>query len=188
MSTTERRPPELPDTAGPQRRQMQAVLERAAGIGLDESQSLRRASELHRKFVADHSPGAADHDALALAAVDLAITAVAAAGRQETLDRALGSWRELARLIATDLFVQLHRHARPGSAPPSGDALDRAAAATATSFEMPVAHALIGLAARDLIDEDGFPQAAYDFLTTPWSWALGAAHPDDDTGQTVEAS
>ena len=65
---------------------------------------------------------------------------------------------------------------------------DAAAEATATSFQMPVAHALIALAARDLIDADGFPQDAYDFLTTPWNWAFGPAHPDDDTGQTVEGS
>lgn len=181
--------PELLTAAtGPQSPQVQAVFERAADIGLDESQALRKASELHEKFVTDNAPAEVDYDALGLAAVRLAVSAAAAAGRQDALDQILGSWRNLAQAIATDLFLQMHRHTRPDATPPSGDDLEHAAAATATSFEIPVAHALIALAARDLIDADGFPQEAYDFLTTPWNWAFGAAHPDDDTGQTVTGS
>lgn len=189
MSTPAWQNPEvLTAAAGPQGPQVRAVFEKAVDIGLDESQALRRASELHQKFVTDNTPAEADYDRLGLAAVKLAVNAAAAAGRQDALDLVLGSWRDLSRMIATTLFLQMHQHSRPDSAPPTGDALDRAASATATSFELPVGHALIGLAARDLIDDDGFPQEAYDFLTTPWSWALGAVHPDDDTGETVEGS
>ncbi|WP_424348386.1 hypothetical protein [Kocuria sp. CH-021] len=178
----------LAAAAGPQGPQVQAVFEKAADIGLDESQALRKASELHQKFVTDNAPAEVDYDALGQAAVKLAVSAAVAAGRQAPLDLILGSWRSLSQAIATDLFLQMHRHTRPDSTPPSGDALEHAAAATATSFQMPVAHALIALAARDLIDTDGFPQDAYDFLTTPWNWAFGAAHPDDDTGETVQGS
>ena len=62
----------------------------------------------------------------------LAVSAAAAAGRQDALDQILGSWRNLSQAIATDLFLQMHRHTRPDATPPSGDALGRAAAATAT--------------------------------------------------------
>lgn len=189
MSTPTWQTPEiLAAAAGPQGPQIQAVFAKAVDIGLDESQALRKASELHQKFVTDNTPAEVDYDALGLAAVKLAVSAAAAAGRQDALDQILGSWRNLSQAIATDLFLQMHRHTRPDATPPSGDALERAAAATATSFEIPVGHALIGLAARDLIDPDGFPQDAYDFLTTPWNWAFGAAHPDDDTGETVQGS
>ncbi len=189
MSTPIWQNPELLTAAtGPQSPQVQAVFEKAADIGLDESQSLRKASELHQKFVTDNTPVEVDYDALGQAAVKLAVSAAAPAGRQGTLDLILGSWRNLSQVIATGLFLRMHRHTRPNATPPSGDDLERAAAATATSFEIPVGHALIALAARDLIDADGFPQEAYDFLTTPWNWAFGAAHPDDDTGETVEGS
>jgi hypothetical protein len=178
----------LAAAAGPQGAQTQAVFEKAADIGLDESQALRKAAELHQKFITDNTPAEVDYDKLGLAAVNLAISAAAAAGRQDSLDLVLGSWRNLSQVIATDLFLQMHRHSRPDSTPPSGDALEHAASATATTFEMPVGHALIALAARDLIDADRFPQDAYDFLTTPWNWAFGAAHPGDDTGETVKSS
>jgi hypothetical protein len=189
MSTPTWQNPEiLAAAAGAQGPQVHAVFEKAADIGLEQSQALRKAAELHQKFVTDNTPVEVDYDALGQAAVKLAVGAAAAAGRQDALDLILGSWRSLSQAIATDLFLLMHRHTRPDSAPPSGDALERAAEATATSFQMPVAHALIALAARDLIDADGFPQDAYDFLTTPWNWAFGAAHPDDDTGQTVKSS
>lgn len=174
----------LTAAAGPQGPQIRAVFAQAADIGVNESQALRKAAELHQKFITDSTPAEADYDALGLAAVNLAVHAAASAGRQEALNEILGSWRNLSQAIAADLFLQVHRHSRPEATPPSGEALDRAAAATATSFEMPVGHTLIALAARDLIDDNGFPQEAYDFLTAPWSWAFGAAHPDDDTGQT----
>lgn len=189
MSTPTWQTPEiLTGAAGPQAPQIQAVFEKAVDIGLDESQALRKASELHQKFVTDNTPVEVDYDALGQAAVKLAVSAAASAGRQDALDQILGSWRSLSQVIATDLFLQMHRHTRPDSTPPSGEALERAATATATSFQMPVAHTLIALSARDLIDADGFPQDAYDFLTTPWNWAFGAAHPDDDTGETVQGS
>lgn len=189
MSTPTWQNPEiLTAAAGPQGPQVHAVFASAVDIGLDESQALRKASELHQKFITDNTPAEADYDALGLAAVRLAVSAAAAAGRQDALDLVLGSWRDLAQVIATDLFLQMHRRSRPDATPPSGDALEHAAAATASTFEMPVGHALIALAARDLIDADGFPQEAYDFLTTPWNWAVGAAHPDDDTGETVQGS
>ncbi|MFE7630797.1 hypothetical protein [Kocuria sp. NPDC057446] len=187
MSTPVWQKPEiLAAAAGPQGPQIQAVFAKAVDIGLDESQALRKASELHQKFVTDNTPVEVDYDALGQAAVKLAVSAAAAAGRQGALDQILGSWRSLSQAIATDLFLQMHRHTHPDIAPPSGDTLEHAAAATATSFQMPVAHALIALAARDLIDAEGFPQDAYDFLTTPWNWAVGAAHPGDDTGETVQ--
>ncbi len=186
MSTpTWQNPEVLAAAAGAQGPQVHAVFEKAADIGLEQSQALRKAAELHQNFVTDNTPVEVDYDALGQAAVKLAVSAAAAAGRQDALDLILGSWRSLSQAIATDLFLLMHRHTRPDSAPPSGATLERAAAATATSFQMPVAHALI---ARDLIDADGFPQDAYDFLTTPWNWAFGAAHPDDDTGQTVKTS
>lgn len=187
MSTPVWQNPELlAAVAGPQGPRIRAVFEKAADIGLNESLTLRKASELHQKFVIDNAPVEVDYDTLGLAAANLAINAATAAGRQDALDQILGSWRNLSQAIATDLFLQMYRHSRPDATPPSGDALERAAAATATNFEMPVGHAVIALAARDLIDADSFPQDAYDFLTTPWSWAIGAAHPDDDTGQAVE--
>jgi hypothetical protein len=186
MSTPIWQHPEiLTAAAGPQGPQVRAVFEKAAGIGLNESLSLRKATDLHHKFVIDNAPEQADYGELGVAAMTLAIDAAAAAGRQDALDELLGSWRSLCQAIATNLFLQMYRKTRPGATPPSGAALERAASATASSFELPVAQTVVALAARDLIDDDGFPQNAYDFLTTPWNWALGAAHPDDDTGQTV---
>ncbi|GEO94711.1 hypothetical protein KTU01_08340 [Kocuria turfanensis] len=178
----------LTAAAGPQGTQVRAVFEKASAIGLHESLALRKATDLHQKFVTDNAPEQVDYGELGLAAMTLAVNAAAAAGRQDALDQLLGSWRSLSQAIATDLFLQMYRRSRPDSPPPSGAALERAASAAASSFELPVGHALVALAARDLIDDDGFPQDAYDFLTTPWSWAVGAAHPDDDTGQTVEGS
>ena len=82
MSTpTWQNPEVLAAAAGPQGPQVQAVFAKAADIGLEQSQALRKAAELHQKFVTDNTPVEVDYDALGQTAVKLAVGAAAAAGQ-----------------------------------------------------------------------------------------------------------